>query len=163
MKIRYDINVMAERKLEPVADVLNRVVRALDMERELLSHTAGPVWARTVGEKLSTHTRASQLRGGTLTVEARSAAWMNEVSLMREQIRERLNEELRGAPVREVRFRLGGGFAPLLADTRGPPPRPSEEEIEQAAKELAEYGADGARVMAKALALSRKRPPPAKP
>jgi hypothetical protein len=149
---------MADRKFETVSDVLNRVVRTLEIERDLLAHAVGSVWSRTVGERLAAHTRAAQLRGGVLTVEARSAAWLNETSLLREQIRERLNAELRGTVVREVKFRLGGGFPPLGGEVRrGIDLRPTEEEIERARAELSAESTEGADLAARALALSRKR------
>lgn len=148
---------MAERNIETIADVLRRVVRTLDIERELLTHAAGPVWARTVGERLALHTRATELRGGVLRVEARSASWLNEVSMLREQIRERLNTELKGILVREVRFRLGGGFSPLDASGTVKTVEASEEEIEKAAEELEPNGPDGARLIARAFALSQKK------
>lgn len=146
---------MADRRLEPLADVLNRVVRTLDIERELLTHAAGPAWDRTVGERLARHTRATQLQGGVLTVEARSAAWLNEVSLLRDDICTRLNVELRGPAVRHVRFRLGGGFPPLDADRAIDPP--TDDEVRRAEAELATEGEQGAQLAARAYALSRKK------
>ena len=83
---------------------------------------------------------------------------MNETSLQREQIRERLNAELRSNVVKEVRFRLGGGFPPLGGERKGIDLHTSEEEVAEASTELAEAGSDeGARLAARAMALSRKR------
>jgi len=154
---------MASRKVEAVSDVLLRVVRTLEIEAKLLSHSVEPTWPRAVGARLAAHTRAISLRAGVLTVEARSAAWMNELSLMREQLRVLLNAALPGAPVRELRFRLGGGFAPLGGGPHKAVTEASEVEVEAARRELAAASAsgpsgDGAELVARAFALSRKVP-----
>lgn len=148
---------MAERRLESVSDVLLRVVRGLAIEEKVRSHAIEPAWPRAVGARVAASTRPVQLRSGMLVVEARSAAWLNEASMLREQIRVQLNREMGGDYVREVRFRLGGGFPPLA------PPKPasrveaSEADVAGSQKELAaEAGDEGARLAARARALHRR-------
>ena len=104
---------MGMRQPEPVPGALQRLLRTLDIEKKVLAHAVEPAWPRAVGARLAPHTRASRLLGGVLTVEARSAAWLNEVSLLRETILEQLHRELPQATVRELRFRLGGAFPPI--------------------------------------------------
>src|SRR4051812_7928803 len=79
-----------KRPAEPLTDVLQHVVRDLDMEAKLRSHAAQPAWSRVAGPTLAQHTRATKLVGGVMTVEARSAAWLNEVAFLRETLRDRL-------------------------------------------------------------------------
>jgi hypothetical protein len=117
---------MSERsEPEDVSVVLTRVLRSLEIEAELLSHAVEPAWPRVAGPRLAPHARASSLRNGVLVVEARSAAWMNELSLRRDELKAGFNRELRRELVRDVRFRLGGGFPPL------PLPREMLDEAEQ--------------------------------
>ena len=79
----------------------------------MLAHAVEPAWPRAVGPELARHTRAAKLHAGVLTVEARSTVWLNEVSLLKESLLEKLRAELPAATIREVRFRLGGAFPPL--------------------------------------------------
>lgn len=142
---------------ETIRDVLQRVVRTLDVEDRLASHSVGPVWDRAVPERLAAHTRPSSLRGGVLLIEARSAVWMNEASLLREKIRSAINAEIGRNKVRELRFRLGGGFAPLKnAETQ--PVHVAAELVEEARVELGAN--EGARLAARARALQKSRRPP---
>ena len=148
---------MKKKHPESVKNVLQRVVRALDVEDRLASHSVGPVWDRAVPERLADHTRPALLRGGVLTVEARSAVWMNEASLLREKIRQAVNREIGKDKVRELRFRLGGGFPP----PRGAPDpvvHVPEADLGDAEEELG--GNDGARLAARARALQRRRRAP---
>lgn len=147
---------MRRRHPETIKSVLQRVVRTLDVEDRLASHSVGPVWDRVVPERLAAHTRPSSLRGGVLLIEARSAVWMNEASLLREKIRAAINAEIGRDKVRQVRFQLGGGFPPSPATGFRSPEIPVEA-IEEAHQELG--GNEGARLAARARALQKSRRP----
>jgi hypothetical protein len=151
-------NGRMRRTFEPMRELLERVVRGLDLERELRNHSVETVWARVAGPRLAPHTRAGPLRGGRLTVEARSAAWMHDVALRREELRARLNTELGGPVVEEIRVRLGGAF-PSLGGEPAREPALTDRELEAAAHELAEAGGgdEGARLAARARALQKRR------
>lgn len=143
------------RDAELLADVLQRVVRGLDIEKKLLSHSIEPAWPRAAGARLAKHTRAAKLRDGVLTVEARSASWLNEVAMMREPLKARLNTELGEHRVKELRFRLGGAFPPLVEPVA--PAEPTDAELASARRSLAEAGLDGADIVARAYVLSHRR------
>jgi predicted nucleic acid-binding Zn ribbon protein len=149
---------MSDRRFENLSTVLNRVVRGLDIEEELRSHAIEPAWPRAVGERIAANTRPARLVSGTLWIEARSAAWLNEVSLLRRGLMAALNREMGGDYVRDVRFRLGGGFPALTATVKERRPAATEEEIRTAEVELARAGAhEGASIAARAMALSRRK------
>lgn len=151
---------MAERTgPEDVAAVLTRLLRTMELETELLAHAVEPIWPRVAGPRLAPNARAASLRQGVLVIEARSAAWMNELSMQREQLRAGFNRELRRELVRELRFRLGGGFPPLPAP---PPVRSAEEEsrLRSRAEGLlaSEADSEGGAIVAAALTARLRRP-----
>jgi len=132
----------------------------MEIESRLQSHAVEPAWERAVGRPMALHTRAARLVSGLLTVEARSAAWLQEASLQREQLRAAINAELPGAPVHALRFRLGGGFPPLRPAEAHPAELPSDEAVLEEELLLAADGhATGARIVARARALQRARAP----
>ncbi len=147
---------VAHHRWESVADVLGRVVRGLDIEKQLRSRSVEPAWRRAVGEKMALGTRPSRLKGGVLLVETRSAAWMTEASLLREGIRAAVNRELGGDFVRELRFRLGAGFPPIGSGA-GTRLSVSEDEVQREVERLSASSAAGARLVARARALQRKK------
>jgi hypothetical protein len=157
LRLRFDpveAAAVKQHGVEMVSEVLRRVVRTLDMEARLLTHSVEPAWPRAAGPRLAPHTRATKLQGGVLTVEARSASWLNEMSLMRDSLRDQLNQELGGTPVREIRLRLGGAFPAILRE-RGAATA-TEEEVESARRILRENGDTGAQIAARAFALRKK-------
>lgn len=123
-----------------------------------------PVWERALGPDVTRHARPVLLRHGILLVETRTATWMNELSLRREEVQDAVNRELGRNAVRTLRFRVGTGFnmAPRRAEKAAPPPPlpPTDEEI---ARSVAELGVatdpEIARIVGRALALSKKRVP----
>ena len=64
-------------------------------------------WADTVGEQISSVTRARAVSGGTLFVEVQSSTWMSELDFMKEEILGKLNERAE-APIEKLVFLLAG-------------------------------------------------------
>jgi predicted nucleic acid-binding Zn ribbon protein len=65
-------------------------------------------WARAVGEAVSEQAAPVAERGGTITVQCRSAVWASELSLLGEALIERLNRSLgQGRRVRSLKFTVG--------------------------------------------------------
>ena len=69
-----------------------------------------------------------------------------------------INEELGGQYVRDIRVRLGGGFAPVVTEEEIKARQPSEDDLRLALHELASNGAEeGAQLLARARALQLKQ------
>ena len=47
----------------------------------------GAIWNKIVGERVAKNTRVDQIRGKKLIVFIKSAAWMNELTFLREKIK----------------------------------------------------------------------------
>jgi hypothetical protein len=74
------------------------------VDREGLSQR----WKEVVGDEIASQTRIIDLRGGTLVVEVRSAALLQELSTYYlSEILESLRERDGCGEVKEVRFRAG--------------------------------------------------------
>lgn len=76
----------------------------IDPEGRRFAGRAADVWKRVVGEEIVKHTTGSALRDGELLVYVDSPAWANELSVMAEHLRGRLNEELGEGLVSSLRF-----------------------------------------------------------
>lgn len=153
------------RNFSPIKDALTRVVRGLDLEKRLEEYAVEPIWERALGPEITRHSRPVMVRHGVLLVETRTATWMNELSLRRKEVLRAVNRELGRDAVHSIRFRVGTGFnlAPGRAAPKEPPPPPppTDDEISQAVEELGvDTDPEIARIVARALALSRKRHEP---
>lgn len=97
--------------MESVARVLSRVLRELGLEQDVLGWRAVHEWARIVGPRVASHTRAIACRDGILHVEVEGSAWMHELGFLKRHLIERINAELGGGHVRDVRFLAPRGHA----------------------------------------------------
>ena len=64
------------------------------------------LWPEIVGEQLARVTRVKGLDEDALFVEVRSSAWLMELSMMKDDFLERVNERLGEAPVERIVFVL---------------------------------------------------------
>ena len=90
--------------MEAIGAVLQRVVRQLGIEREMLGWRAAEEWPGIVGLRIARHTRCVGFREGTLRVEAESSAWMHELGYLERDLVQKINRHLGDEFVREVKF-----------------------------------------------------------
>ena len=89
-------------KLEAVGPLLTGVLEGLGLDRRLREFQAVEVWNSVVGEVIAENTRPVAMREGVLFVEVASSVWMQELVLLRDEIVERLNQQLGENIVRRI-------------------------------------------------------------
>ena len=90
----------------PLSAALDRVAVGL-APPSTLARVQG-AWADVAGTAIGDEAEPVSERAGTVTFECRSAVWAQELDLMSEDLRERLNEVLGGPSVKALRFVAGG-------------------------------------------------------
>ena len=93
-------------RLEPLAKALGNYLESSGLHTALERNGLLDEWAGVVGPRIAAVTRAAEVRGETLVVEVASSAWLNELTMMRNTILERLNQVREGITVEQIRFRL---------------------------------------------------------
>ncbi len=91
------------------------------MQSRLYEYRIFSEWERAVGQAIARHARPASLRGSRLMLVVDSTAWMQQLSLMKPEIKEKLNANLGRESVREITLRIGEVATP---DRQAP----SEEE-----------------------------------
>lgn len=87
------------------------------------AHRVWEVWEEAVGPEVAKRSSPLSLRRGSLVVAVANAPWMQQLSFLRETIRDSVNRALGQDLVREVRFRLGEAETGRgLREARVPPP-----------------------------------------
>jgi predicted nucleic acid-binding Zn ribbon protein len=61
-------------------------------------------WTGAAGERIAREATPVSEREGTVTIACRSATWAQELDLMQDELRRRLNERLEGLAVTRLRF-----------------------------------------------------------
>jgi predicted nucleic acid-binding Zn ribbon protein len=70
------------RDPQPLASVLDRLVKARGWQRPTAEATVFGAWEKVVGADIASHCRPVKLEDGELTVEAESTAWATQLRLL---------------------------------------------------------------------------------
>lgn len=89
-----------------MGDVLGDVLRKHGVEKSVRRASIARLWPEIVGEKLAEVTRVRGTDKDALFVEVRSSAWLAELSMLREEVLERVNARVEDAPLARVVFVL---------------------------------------------------------
>ena len=90
-----------------LAGVLDGVVSRLGLRRDLDDYRVFEAWERVVGPQIARNAQPTRLDAKRLVVTVKSPVWMQEISLLREQIRRQLNEWMGRELVSEIFLVLG--------------------------------------------------------
>lgn len=118
---------LAAARFAPLSGALAEYLEESGLGDSLARLGAVDEWASAVGPRVAEVTRAVEVRGDVLVVEVLSSAWINELSMMRGLVLERVNAQRAGPPVRAVRFQLAETADGLGGGRRrrgGPKPAP---------------------------------------
>jgi predicted nucleic acid-binding Zn ribbon protein len=111
-----------------LADPLHRLLQRIDPDKRLEVYRLWTFWDREVGEAIAARARPASYRAGVLAVRVSSAAWMQELQFMKEEIRERLNARLGEELVRDIYFVSG-------PTAEAPAPAPPRDTVREGAAE----------------------------
>ena len=149
------------RRPVPVGDILARLLDEQEGGRGVSGGGAQRVsrvlsaFGR-IGPPVTEHADAVGFRRGVLTLQVHESAWLTELTFLRTEIIERVNKMVGGAPVREVRLRLGPR---RRIEPPPPPPRPLTEaqrsQVEQWAAPIADEAVRDAVRKAASTSLAR--------
>lgn len=98
---------MPNDKAEPLADALRRFLDQQGLAKRVGQAGAIETWPGVVGPAVAAATRPlSVTSDGTLIVAVRSSAWMNELSMMEQELLTALNRANPSAPLARIRWQM---------------------------------------------------------
>ena len=95
------------RTIDKFSVTLGKILKARGMQARLHEYRIGSQWGRTVGPAIARHAQPQALRGGKLALVVDSPAWMQQLSLMKPEIIEKLNRDLGRETVKDITLKLG--------------------------------------------------------
>jgi predicted nucleic acid-binding Zn ribbon protein len=97
---------MAKKPLR-LSSTLAILLKARGMEARLSQYRILGKWEKTVGRVISSHARPSAVRNGKLFLTVDSPAWMQQLSMLKPEIIEKVNRELGNETIRGITLGLG--------------------------------------------------------
>ena len=92
------------RNEESLGEVMRRMLRAYGLEEKYQASRIVFLWEQVMGSIVARETLQISVEAGVLLVAVRSATLRQELFYMREQIRQRLNEEVGTQFIRSIRI-----------------------------------------------------------
>jgi len=96
---------MRKSKTESISDVLKSFTRENKLDRKLSELDLIKSWETVMGKTVARYTANVYIQNNTLFVETTSPIVRNELLMMREEIRERLNEVAGQELIKTIIFR----------------------------------------------------------
>ncbi|HEY6871423.1 MAG TPA: DUF721 domain-containing protein [Geobacteraceae bacterium] len=115
----------------PVSELMAPLFRGKPAEKRLEEGRIWLVWDAAVGEQIAAKARPVSFRDGTLTVAVVSAPWMQQLTFLKRDMVEKLNQRLGRELVRDIYLKAGAPEPPLPATK---PRRNKERPLESAEK-----------------------------
>lgn len=95
------------KKPELIGATIHRMIDRLDPEGHFEVVRAVQVWPEVVGETIARRTEIAEIKFHVAIVKVSSAIWIQELTLMKPHILERLRAALSNDSVRDLRFVKG--------------------------------------------------------
>lgn len=95
------------RGIDKLSTTLARILKARGLEGRLHEYRIFASWDRTVGPAIARHAQPRTFRGRKLALIVDSPAWMQQLTLMKPEILEKLNRALGAETVGDMTMRLG--------------------------------------------------------
>jgi hypothetical protein len=122
---------MASKKIDKLSITLGKMLKARGLESRLSEYRVLGQWEKAVGAVIARHARPQSVRGKKLTLVVDSPAWMQQLSLLKPELLEKMNTNLGRDLIREITLKLGE-VAFSAAPEEAPPVRVSLSREESA-------------------------------
>ncbi len=122
-----------------VGDLLSTVFNGTPAEKRLDEGKIWLVWDAAVGKQIAAKARPMGFRDGTLTVAVASAPWMQQLTFLKKQIIQKVNERLGRDLVQDLYLKAGRQkiLLPQTESVKMPRQQPTEDQIRQVAEQTA--------------------------
>ena len=96
-----------KRKIEQLSTTIEKLLASRGLASKLKEYRVLGHWGGAVGDVIAQHAQPSMVRGRKLTVTVDSSAWMQQLSLLKPEIIEKLNASMGTNAVESITLKLG--------------------------------------------------------
>jgi predicted nucleic acid-binding Zn ribbon protein len=96
-----------QTQLQSIGEVLFSILKKRGMTSKIEENALIKLWPKAVGPQIASKTKPDCLRNGTLFVKTISSVWVQQLHFIKEEIRDKLNQQYGKSTVNEIRFLVG--------------------------------------------------------
>jgi predicted nucleic acid-binding Zn ribbon protein len=80
--------------MQSLGNAIRKLIKEYKLEGTIQAGEAINLWSVVIGPRLAKNCTAVRIRGKTIHVKAKNAAWRNEIALQKDTILEEMNRQL---------------------------------------------------------------------
>jgi predicted nucleic acid-binding Zn ribbon protein len=88
-----------------LGNAIDKMLKKYGIEKSVRQGQALFLWGEIVGEKIAKHTNPEKVAYGKLYIKVDSPVWRSELMYTKGQILKKLNNQLKGAKIKEIVLR----------------------------------------------------------
>jgi len=101
------------KKPQPIHSILEKTLKALEIDVPLKSYSIWGAWKEIVGESVALQTQPRSIRNRILFIDVSHPTWMQQLQFLKPTLLEKINAFLREPYIQDIRFRLGKISPPI--------------------------------------------------
>jgi len=94
-------------KPQSIRSILEKTLKALEMDIPLKGYSIFGAWKEIVGESVASQTQPRTIRNRTLFLDVSHPTWMQQLQFLKPTLLDKINHYLGEPLIQDVRFRLG--------------------------------------------------------
>jgi predicted nucleic acid-binding Zn ribbon protein len=95
------------KKPTPLRLILDKTLKALEIDVSLKAHSILGAWNEIVGESLALQTQPRSIRNQILFIDVSHSTWIQQLQFLKPALLEKINAFLGGPYIQDIRFKLG--------------------------------------------------------
>jgi len=99
--------ILIMEKPKPIRSILEKSLKALEIDVPLKSYSILAAWKEIVGESIALQTQPRAIRNRILFVDVSHPTWMQQLQFLKTTLLEKVNDFLGEPHIQDIRFRLG--------------------------------------------------------
>jgi hypothetical protein len=111
----------AMKKPQPLRSILEKTLKALEIDVPLKAYSILGAWNEIVGESVSAHSQPRSIRNRILFIDVSHSTWMQQLQFLKPTLLEKINIFLGEPLIEDIRFKLGKIPRTMSASTKTHP------------------------------------------
>lgn len=95
------------QKPQPIRSILEKTLKALEIETPLKSYSIFRAWKEIVGESIANQTQPRAIRNRILFLDVSHPTWMQQLQFLKPTLLEKINHYLGDPLIQDIRLKLG--------------------------------------------------------
>src|SRR4030042_1921715 len=110
--------ILIMKKPQPIHSILEKTLKALEIDVPLKSYSIWGAWKEIVGESVALQTQPRSIRNRILFIDVSHSTWMQQLQFLKPTLLEKINAFLGEPHIQDIRFKLGKISHPISTPSK---------------------------------------------